>query len=212
MNFIQSLAPHAQKIWNKYHILASLVMAQACLESNFGKSGLAQKGKNLFGIKGKYEGQCITMRTAEYKKGEKYYINATFRKYPSYYESLEDLALLYCNGVSWDRSKYHKIIGETDYKKACRAVQSAGYATDPIYANKLISLIEKYKLYQYDSVPKKECKQRTKQKTIVYTVKKGDTLSNIALKYHSSVKKIADKNKIKDTNRILVGQKLEIDL
>ncbi|RAK23459.1 mannosyl-glycoprotein endo-beta-N-acetylglucosaminidase [Anoxybacillus vitaminiphilus] len=104
MDFIKAIAPHAQRIQEKYHILSSLIIAQACLESNFGLSGLAQKGKNIFGIKGSYNGQSVTMRTHEYERGKKVWVDASFRKYPSWYESLEDLAKLYTNGVSWDKN------------------------------------------------------------------------------------------------------------
>lgn len=47
--------------------------------------------------------------------------------------------------------RYAKVIGETDYKEACKAVAAAGYATDPEYAKKLIELIETYELYNYDT-------------------------------------------------------------
>ncbi|AIE59099.1 hypothetical protein BMMGA3_03195 [Bacillus methanolicus MGA3] len=83
-------------------------------------------------------------------------INAAFRKYPSYYESLEDLARLYTNGVSWDRNKYKPIIGETNYVMACKKVQECGYCTDPNYAAKLINIIEKYDLHKYDKVVNKK--------------------------------------------------------
>lgn len=133
-----------------------MIIAQAIHESNWGKSGLATKGKNLFGIKGTYGGQSVNMPTWEVYDGKTVKVNAAFRKYPSWYESIADLISLYKNGVSWDRDKYHKIIGETDYKKACKAVQAAGYATDPNYATKLIKIIESNKLTQYDtSTPKK---------------------------------------------------------
>ncbi|MEC1744094.1 glucosaminidase domain-containing protein [Schinkia azotoformans] len=150
MAFIDEIAPHAQRIAKKFNILASLIIAQAIHESNWGKSGLAEKGKNLFGIKGNYKGQSITMLTLEVYNGKSLKVNAAFRKYPSWYESLYDLANLYINGVSWDRNKYKKIIGETDYKRACTAVQAAGYATDPNYATKLIKTIESNNLTQYD--------------------------------------------------------------
>ncbi|NEY99230.1 glycoside hydrolase family 73 protein [Bacillus shackletonii] len=150
MSFISEIAPHAQRIHKEYGILASLVIAQAILESNWGKSGLAVNGKNLFGIKGAYNGQSVTMLTTEYKDGKPYKVNAAFRKYPSWYESLCDLANLYKNGVSWDRNKYKNIIGETDYKKAAKYVQADKYATDPKYAEKLISTIESNNLTQYD--------------------------------------------------------------
>jgi flagellum-specific peptidoglycan hydrolase FlgJ len=69
-NFIREIASYAQRIQEKYKILASLVIAQACLESNFGQSELAQKGKNLFGVKGSYKGQSVSMRTHEYEDGK----------------------------------------------------------------------------------------------------------------------------------------------
>lgn len=141
MNFIDEILQDTQRIQKKYHILASLIIAQAILESNWGKSGLAINGKNIFGIKGSYNGQSVFMQTTEFRveNGKKvpYQVKTAFRKYPTWYESLHDLATLYLNGVSWDRNKYKKIIGETDYMKAAKAVQSAGYATDPKYAEKL---------------------------------------------------------------------------
>ncbi|MBS4171953.1 glycoside hydrolase family 73 protein [Bacillus sp. FJAT-49736] len=164
MTFISEIAPHAQRIQKEFGILASLVIAQACLESNYGKSGLAVNGKNLFGIKGAYNGQSVTMKTTEYVNGKPVKVNASFRKYPSWYESLCDLANLYKNGVSWDRNKYKNVIGETDYKKAAKKVQSDGYATDPKYADKLIATIESNKLTQYDAVAKPAQKETVKFK------------------------------------------------
>lgn len=209
-DFIKEIAPHAQKIHQKYDILASLIIAQACLESNFGRSGLAQKGHNLFGVKGAYNGQSITMPTTEYKNGKAYKVNAAFRKYPSWYESLEDLAKLYTNGVSWDRNKYRSIIGEKDYKRACKKVQMCGYATDPQYANKLIRMIEQYNLTQYDKAKETPAPKKTTSKPVYYTVKKGDTLSEIAKKYSTTVEHLAEINNIKDHDLITVGQKLRV--
>ena len=150
-SFINQIAPHAKRIQHNYQILASIIIAQAILESNWGKSGLAINAYNLFGIKGSFNGQSVTMQTAEYNRdGERSSITAKFKKYPSWYESFEDLAKLYTNGVSWDRNKYKKIIGEKDYMKVARELQSSGYATDPKYADKLISLIKRYELTKYD--------------------------------------------------------------
>jgi LysM repeat protein len=211
-NFIREIAPYAQRIQEKYNILASLVIAQACLESDFGRSGLAKKGKNLFGVKGSYNGQSVTMPTTEYRDGKPYKINAAFRKYPSWYESMEDLARLYHNGVSWDRNKYKPIIGETNYVMACKKVQECGYCTDPNYATKLINIIEKYELYKYDKVGnKKTVKATTKKEELqVYIVQKGDTLSEIAARYNTTVKELQQLNGIKDPNKIFVGQKIKI--
>lgn len=153
MSFIDEILPHAQRIQKEFNILASIILAQAILESNWGKSGLALNGKNLFGVKGSYLGESVKMRTAEYNaKKERYYVDTAFRKYPSWYDSLYDLALLYQNGVSWDRNKYRKIIGEKDYKMVAQFIQEAGYATDPDYASKLIKIIERNDLTRYDIV------------------------------------------------------------
>jgi flagellum-specific peptidoglycan hydrolase FlgJ len=212
MDFIKSIAPHAQRIQEKYRILPSLIIAQACLESDFGRSGLAQRGKNLFGIKGSYNGQSVTMRTHEYERGKKVWIDAPFRKYPSWYESLEDLAKLYINGVSWDKNKYRSIIGETNYVMACKKVQECGYCTDPNYAFKLIQIIEKYDLTKYDKVGnKKPVKAASKKgEPKAYIVQKGDTLTAIAKKYNTTVQNLVRLNNIKNPDLIKIGQKIKI--
>ncbi|MCY7789843.1 phage tail protein [Bacillus haynesii] len=152
-DFIKEIAPDAQRVYKKYDILASLIIAQACLESGWGTSELAQKAKNLFGIKGTYNGQYVLMWTTEYdKNGNATKVQARFRKYPSWYESIQDLAKLYINGTSWDPDHYKAVVGEKDYKKATAALVEAEYASDPNYATKLNSIIFTYKLTQYDSV------------------------------------------------------------
>ncbi|MGW6675555.1 phage tail protein [Bacillus altitudinis] len=146
-DFIKKLAPGAQKVYKKYNVLASLVIAQGCLESGFGSSGLSQQANNLFGIKGTYNGKYELMWTSEQdKKGNVTRIQAKFRKYPSYAESLADLGSLYTR-----LSRYKAVVGEKDYKKATAAVSKAGYATDINYATKLNSIIFTYKLTQYDT-------------------------------------------------------------
>ncbi|PYH27411.1 hypothetical protein US8_00033 [Bacillus altitudinis] len=147
-DFIKKLAPGAQKVYKKYNVLASLVIAQGCLESGFGSSGLSQQANNLFGIKGTYNGKYVLMWTSEQdKKGNVTRVQAKFRKYPSYAESLADLGSLYTR-----LSRYKDVVGEKDYKKATAAVSKAGYATDVNYATKLNSIIFTYKLTQYDDV------------------------------------------------------------
>lgn len=200
-SFISQIKEHAINLGKEYNILASLLIAQACLESAFGKSGLAKKANNLFGVKEFGNGPSVTMRTAEYDKGKKIHIDAKFRFYPSFKESLEHVCRLYQNGVSWDRNKYKKIIGETDYKKACQAVQQAGYCTDPHYADKLIQIIEKYGLTKYDQ---KQDKHSTDQKRYVI-VKPGDTMTKL---FGPKYKEVAKKNGIDNPNLIKVGQKI----
>ncbi|MED4727212.1 glucosaminidase domain-containing protein [Aneurinibacillus migulanus] len=143
--FIEAIGQAAQTDMKRTGILASLTVAQACLESNWGNSGLAIKGKNLFGVKGKGPAGSITMPTYEWERGQKIKINAAFRKYNTWAESIADRSALFLR-----LPRYKNLIGEKDYKRACQKVQQDGYATDPQYATKLISMIEKYKLYRFD--------------------------------------------------------------
>ncbi|MBC1664056.1 GW domain-containing glycosaminoglycan-binding protein [Listeria welshimeri] len=150
--FIQSIANDAQDLQKEEKILTSVTLAQAILESNWGKSGLSTSGNNLFGIKGSYEGNSVSMGTQEFSNGKAFHTQANFRKYPDKKASLVDHAQLFVNGVSGNANLYSAVIGETDYKKAAYAIQDAGYATDPAYAEKLISTIKNYNLDKYDQV------------------------------------------------------------
>ncbi|MDM5163820.1 phage tail spike protein [Bacillus altitudinis] len=147
VDFIKKLVPGAQKVQKKYKVLASLVIAQGCLESGFGSSDLSKQAYNLFGIKGTYNGKYVLMWTKEQdKQGNETRVQAPFRKYPSFAESLEDLGSLYTR-----LSRYKAVVGEKDYQKATAAVAKGGYATDINYAMKLNSIIFTYKLTQYDN-------------------------------------------------------------
>ncbi|KIN37967.1 hypothetical protein B4071_2803 [Bacillus subtilis] len=150
-DFIKQIAADAQRVYKNHQILASLIIAQGCLESAWGTSELATKGYNLFGMKGEYNGQYVTMMTWEVINGENVQVSAKFRKYPSWKESIDDLANLYLNGVSWDKDHYRAVVGEKDYQKATSALVKAGYATDPNYATKLNSIISTYGLTKYDT-------------------------------------------------------------
>lgn len=142
--FIDKIGPQATKAMQKTNVLASLTIAQAILESNWGKTA---PGNMLFGIKAgsSWKGATQKLWTHEFIKGVKTRVQATFRAYGSWYESLLDHGSLLTNN-----SRYKAVIGCKDYKMACRAIQAAGYATDPQYANKLINLIEKYDLARFD--------------------------------------------------------------
>lgn len=141
--FINAVLPGAIKAYKKYNILPSLTMAQAVLESAWGKSA---PGHMLFGIKWTpscgYDWQLLW--TTEYYNGVKTRVKAKFRKYNSYTESIEDHSQLLL------KPRYAKVLKAKDYKEACQAVYKAGYATDPNYPNKLISLIETYNLNKWD--------------------------------------------------------------
>lgn len=149
--FIQKIALFAIADMKNTFIPASLIIAQAALESAWGTSGLTKKGNNLFGIKGKGPAGSCTMPTTEYVNGKPIKVDAAFRAYNNWGESIADHTKLILNGVSWDRNKYKKVIG-VDGKTAAREIQRAGYATDPKYADKLIAIMDDYNLYQYDTV------------------------------------------------------------
>lgn len=145
LQFLDKIKPMVIADMRSSGILASLTAAQALIESNKGNSGLAQKGSNLFGIKGEYQGQSVTMPTTEYYNGVKTTINAKFRKYPSWQESISEHSAM-LNRMS----RYSNLRGLTDYKFACQRVKEDGYATSPTYTNTLINTITTYHLYDWD--------------------------------------------------------------
>lgn len=144
-SFFAKLKPYVIKDMQDTGILASLTAAQAFIESNKGNSGLTQRCNNLFGIKGKYNGQGELFWTTEYYNGVKTRVQAYFRKYPSWQESIADHSSLF-NRLS----RYANLRGETDYVKACTNVRLDGYATSPTYTTTLINTIRKYGLDAWD--------------------------------------------------------------
>ena len=143
--FINEVAPGAIETYQKYGILPSITIAQAILESGWGKSRI---GNNIFGIKvgSNWKGKTRTAQTSEYINGKWVSTTATFRDYDSVAESIMDHAELV--GTA---SRYEAVRNAKDYKEAARALQEAGYATDPGYAQKLINIIEQNNLTMYDT-------------------------------------------------------------
>ena len=216
-NFIQSVAPGAVAGWNKYQVLPSVTVAQAILESGWGRSYLSTSAHNLFGIKGSYNGHSVNMRTREVYGGHSVYINDNFRAYTNNSESVEDHGnFLYSNRC------YHNLLGDTNYVSVANKLRQDGYATDPSYARSLIKLVQTYNLNQLDSVAfsgrtvtnryKNASTSNTNFEangsTNYYTVHGGDTLSGIANKFNTSVNTLAHLNDIHNVNRIYVGQRL----
>lgn len=147
--FIAKIGPLAKKEEQQSGILASLTIAQAILESGWGNSGLTVKGNALFGIKAgsNWSGKVYNAKTQECYDGKNFEtITAGFRAYNTWEESIKDHSRLLTS-----LTRYKKVVGEKDYKKACREIQAAGYATDPNYANKLIGIIEENNLNQWNA-------------------------------------------------------------
>ena len=125
----------------RYHIPASITLAQGVFESGAGKSELATRGNNHFGIKcNGWSGRRV------YHDDDQ--LGECFRAYDSAFESYEDHSKFLTSSQRY-RSLFNLDI--TDYRGWARGLKAAGYATNPQYANKLIDIIQLYKLYQYDT-------------------------------------------------------------
>lgn len=147
--FITKIGKASQDSWKSHSILPSLTIAQAILESGWGKSKLTVEANNLFGMKcgTKWNGDKYTIKTREQKKdGTNYYVTADFRKYKTWSDCCVD------HGVFLSAKRYDKVRGEKNYKLACKYIKDAGYATDVNYTNLLIQLIEQHKLNKYDEI------------------------------------------------------------
>ena len=215
--FIQSVAPGAIQGWNEYKVLPSITVAQAIVESGWGRSALSTQAHNLFGIKGSYNGNSVVMRTREVYGGRSVYVNANFRAYANNSESVTDHGrFLNVN------SRYRNLLGDTNYASVANKLRQDGYATDPSYASTLIRFVQTYNLNQLDAVAlsgkvvtNKQTESAQTPETNVtvsntgyYTVRGGDTLSRIAGQFNTTVNKLATLNDIRNVNRIYVGQRL----
>jgi peptidoglycan hydrolase-like protein with peptidoglycan-binding domain len=146
--FIDRVAADAIKSQRQTGVPASVTLAQALLESGNGKSALATKGNNFFGIKGEGPAGHVTMPTKEFLNGKWVTVNANFRKYNSPAESFADHGRFLR-----DNRRYANAFKHTDNaSQFAREIHKAGYATDPQYSNKLISIINQYGLERFDQI------------------------------------------------------------
>jgi len=132
-------------------IPASIKLAQAILESNCGKSDLACKANNHFGIKcgGNWGGKSFHKEDDDYANGQ--LVKSCFREFNSVMESYRAHSDFLADPGKNGRYGSLFELERTDYKGWARGLSKAGYATDPQYANRLIEIIEKYELYRYDN-------------------------------------------------------------
>ena len=145
--FISQIGEPARQLGQDNNLYASVMIAQAILESGSGQSGLsASPHYNLFGIKGHYDGQSASMQTWEDDgQGNAYTINDDFRSYPSYVESLQD----YVKVLSQAHFAGAWKSNTSSYQDATAALTGV-YATDTSYNAKLNSIIERYNLTRFD--------------------------------------------------------------
>ena len=145
--FIGSIVNGAIQGWAQHQILPSLTLAQAILESAWGKSTLASTYHNLFGIKGSYNGMSVNMPTYEEYGGRMVLINDAFRRYPDNNASVQDHTDFLIKN-----SRYHNLIGVRDANTATYLIRADGYATASTYTNSLRNVINTYDLTRYDRV------------------------------------------------------------
>ncbi|KRL78664.1 glycoside hydrolase family 73 protein [Ligilactobacillus equi] len=148
-NFFNYLGETARQVANDYNIYASMLLAQAGLESAYGQSTLSTQAHNYFGIKYRGTGNYVTMNTLEFYGGQYHTVSARFQRYDSLYDSLAGYARLITQNYP-------------NSTRAAGSVEAAvnnlyhgrygAYATDPSYASKIMGLINTYNLKQYDYV------------------------------------------------------------
>lgn len=204
-NYISSYKGIAQSNMRDYGIPSSIIIAQGILESGSGTGTLCVNANNHFGIK------CHTGWEGPSVKHDDDSDQECFRKYNHASESYRDHALFLTG-----RSRYNSLFSlkKDDYKAWAKGLKNAGYATDPKYPDKLISIIERYRLDRYDDEVLNNTASFSQEEFAAneanyYEVQKGDTLYSISKKFNISVENLRVNNKIVD-NAISIGQSLKI--
>ena len=201
---------------NKYHIPASITLAQGMLESGNGNSILAVNANNHFGIKCHNDWKGTTFTMDDDKKDE------CFRKYPDVLDSYADHSQFLTS-----RSNYTKLfdLKITDYKGWAKGLKKAGYATDPKYPKRLIDIIEKYGLYKYDSrstkvkkekvikplntIANKETREILRMGIKKYIIiKEGDTFNKVAQETDKDLWQLYKYNNLSANDKLIPGEKL----
>jgi flagellum-specific peptidoglycan hydrolase FlgJ len=173
VQFISDVGKICQSMMSETGILASVVTAQCCLETGFGfgtDSTELVRVNNILGMKADlingtwkqytvWDGATIVKRTPEYYNGKLNYIIDTFRAYPNYEQCIRDYEMFLLHVQNSKGLKYARIKGMTDPAAVIHAIRIGtgtsskpeGYCTDPNYETKILNLIKRYNLTQYDS-------------------------------------------------------------
>jgi flagellum-specific peptidoglycan hydrolase FlgJ len=205
--YIIDYASIAQEEMRLYGIPASIKIAQGILESGSGNGSLTSRSNNHFGIKcNGWQGEKVYHDDDEAQE--------CFRKYNDPKYSFRDHSLFL-----FERNRYAFLFDyrSDDYTSWAVGLKRAGYATDPRYPQKLISLIERYNLNEFDkevlgkniNVPLPKSKRSSNRTLGFYLVKKGDTLYNISEKFDITVEELKLINKLK-YDHIQIGQELKV--
>lgn len=209
-DYISLYSEAAMESMKMYGIPASIKLAQGILESGSGNGTLCRTANNHFGIKCKDEWTGESVAHTDDAPDE------CFRKYPSALDSYNDHSEFLAN-----RSFYRNLftLDKSDYKAWARGLKKAGYATDPRYAQKLISIIERYRLFDYDrqvldsgyTTPLRTTMETNfSNTTTTYVVQSGDTLYAISQRFNTTADEIKRLNNLSGNN-LSVGQNLRVN-
>ena len=227
-SFLNTIGPVAQQVAQENGIYASVMIAQAALESGWGNSALSTQGHNLFGVKWNGTGNYVTMPTQEYYGSQWHTINAKFQSYNSYYDSLTGYAQLIKNNFP-NSTRANAATPQIAAANLKYGVYGS-YATDPNYANSLDRMISDYELTRYDVYTGTSSTNQNQQNSNAansnqhesqisagngnqipdtYTVKAGDSLWGISQTYGTTVNNLKQINNL-SSNVIYVGQVLKL--
>ncbi len=195
--YVDKYAYIAEKKMREHRIPASITLAQGILESGRGTSTLTRQSNNHFGIKCHKNWHGPRVFYDDDKKGE------CFRAYDNPEGSFEDHSQFL---IGKQRYAFLFDLPKGDYIAWAFGLKKAGYATDPKYPLKLIDIIEKNALYQYDKEILGKQYEKESKNTLYYTVKAGDNLNNISRAKGISVEKIMEYNNIAEAKNLKKGQ------
>ena len=208
--YIKKYRELAVEEMKKYHIPASITLAQGLLESGAGQSTLARKSNNHFGIKCGSDWSGKTVSHDDDALGE------CFRAYKHPKYSYEDHSKFLAG-----RPRYASLfnLNITDYKGWARGLKKAGYATNPRYADQLIGIIELYELYKYDDknylkwIKKNPNPHQTyiANDLLYIVVRAGDSWKSISQEFDISQKKLRKYNDLYKGYALQVGDILYLE-
>jgi flagellum-specific peptidoglycan hydrolase FlgJ len=202
--YIETFSEIAQFEMKAYGIPASITLAQGILESGYGQGDLTRRTNNHFGIK------CHAGWEGQYDHHDDDVKGECFRKYNHPMYSFRDHSIFLSS-----RARYASLfrLKRNDYRGWAQGLRAAGYATDKRYPQKLISFIERYKLYTFDQeVLSEGYPAQSNQVTYdyrVHIVKKGDTLYSLSRKYFVPVNDLMELNGMEDS-MLSIGQEIKI--
>ncbi|MGV8877928.1 MAG: glucosaminidase domain-containing protein [Sphingobacteriaceae bacterium] len=207
-SYIEKHKEAAIRMMDERGIPASIILAVAMHESANGNSVLARKLNNHFGIKGVGGGSYYLRKDKKVK--------SSYKKFSAVADAYKDFARLIAERKAFRHLTQN--LSHYDYMGWARGMQKSGYAHSKTWSSQVMSIIRKYHLYDFDGRPDADSKllpvqylEPVEDKTDleIYRVRKGDTLSLIAKKFKTSVKKIQVLNRLRNS-QLKIGQILKI--